>query len=468
MKAKFFLSAALLMCLMAANLGPVVAQSPNQGEATSAAKPLAGLPWSVIAIDSQNTKDRGAYSSMAFDPGTGIPYISYYDATAKTLKLASPLLSGGNCGPNNSWWCRTVEHKLNIGRYSSIAIYRNGIIWSLGIAYVNDNNGGLRFAEWHCLLNTCGWTYWDIIHQNNITVTAPSLKYGSDGVPQISFHVLLLASTDFLYYTKWVGSGGNCTDTAWQCDDIQAGTGVYDSLALTSGNAPAIAYYDGTNKNLMIATMGNSSEGFVKNCGPNPNHTWYCYSIDFFQDVGLFPSMVFKSNVPYIAYYDKTSGWLKLAHWVGQNGGGNCAMSGITTAFEWQCNDLYKIGPGIIINVGISMSLDAGKNPVIAFMDAHDDMAPSALVVARPIQAYPFMIAGNCGNKAGPFNLYQWDCQTLDGGGQYADEAEFSSVAINPAGLAYVAYTEWDNFNNKFSLKLAFQQLWTYLPDMVR
>ncbi len=180
--------------------------------------------------------------------------------------------------------------------------------------------------------------------------------------------------------------------------------------------------------------------------------------------VGLFPSIILKSNVPYIAYYNKTSGELKLAHWVGKNGGGNCALSSIDSAFEWECDNFYNIGANIIIPVGISMAIDGNHNLVLAFMDAHDSQGPSALVIARPITAFPYLLIGNCGTTAGPLHFYQWECQTLDGGGQYTDEAYYTSVAVSPQGLAYIAYMELDSWYNNDRLKLAFQQFPVYLP----
>ncbi len=212
MKTKFLLGGILSFCLLATNLGSVIAQNPGpESGPTSPTQVqssvlLGTLPWSVQTIDDATTlngNDKGAYPSIAFDPGNGIPYISYYDATAQTLLLASPKSSGGNCGPNNSWWCRTVENKTKIGRYSSIAIWRGTLTWALGITYVNDNTGGLRFAEWRCLLITCGWTYWNIVNQNNVAVTSPSLKYGTDGSRKSLNE--LYANVNYIWYTKWVG-----------------------------------------------------------------------------------------------------------------------------------------------------------------------------------------------------------------------------------------------------------------------
>lgn len=440
--------------------------------------PAANYPglwkWDGQTIES-SASDVGSHTSIAFDPSTGIPYISYYDATAQTVKLASPL-KDGNCGPNNSWWCRPIgDPQSKVGKYSSIDISRRSMgFWDLGIAYYNENNGGLRFAEYSCTVLACHWSYDDVYAPSSASIKYPSLKYGTDGTPYISFY----ASTGLdagLFYAHRVASGGNCAgNTKWACDKVDSkpglSVGMYNSLALNSSNEARISYYDAVGKYLKYAVQSTAGGDGV-NCGPGGN-TWVCRGIDpSGNDQGLFTSLALsptgKEN-PHIAYYDKTSGMLKHAYYVGSDG--NCGLNSSTLKFEWQCDNMINIGAGMgaLGNVGITIALDANQSPVIGYMNASEDLAPSALEIARPNSAY-HRFAGNCGPTIGnPIHISQWTCQTLDNGGAYTSEAAYASLGISPAGLAYVAYSEWDDYHSKNNLKIAFQQFQNFIPLVAR
>jgi hypothetical protein len=88
-----------------------VAEASTSSAATAA--------WFVDWITNDTASSDGTHVSIAFDPGNGTPYISYYDATNGNLMLASPVSSASNCGPNNSWGGRAVDTSGDVGQYSS-------------------------------------------------------------------------------------------------------------------------------------------------------------------------------------------------------------------------------------------------------------------------------------------------------------------------------------------------------------
>jgi hypothetical protein len=66
----------------------------------------ANANWLYHTVDAEN--DRGRQSSIAVGPN-GEMFISYYDETNFTLRVAQYVRNGGNCGPDNSWRCEIVD-----------------------------------------------------------------------------------------------------------------------------------------------------------------------------------------------------------------------------------------------------------------------------------------------------------------------------------------------------------------------
>ncbi|HNB54592.1 MAG TPA: hypothetical protein PK530_21775, partial [Anaerolineales bacterium] len=94
--------------------------------------------WQIDVIDSANFV--GQFPSLALHPETEAPYISYYDSSTTDLKLAFPVPSGGDCGPENSWSCNSLafQNNLDYGGFSSLVFNSLG---QWGIAYSNFSNG---------------------------------------------------------------------------------------------------------------------------------------------------------------------------------------------------------------------------------------------------------------------------------------------------------------------------------------
>jgi hypothetical protein len=430
----FGLMLSLMLLLVAA--GSSLAREPQPTGPSEAigvnADSPANAPWFNIEVDTPN--DVGQYTSVAIDPFNNTTYVSYYDATNKTLRMARNrgFGSGGNCGPNNSWLCQTVDSGEYVGMYSSIAIKPasgGGIYYpEIGIAYYDEKNGTLKYA-YAAICPTCSWSI--------ITVDEPflpsinvgaysSLKYNSNGKPYIGYYFERIGGNDSLKVASGDVSGGNCgqgTATGkWQCDEIQTGEGVgqYTSLALDGSDRLRIAYYDGGNNVLMYAYQYGGS-WTIRKILPTNSGQYASLYVD-----------VDNGDLPHIAHYDSSNGKLGYAVYVGS--GGNCGFNSSSTKFEWQCDEIESVGTSTHPK-GVSLAVDAAGYPIIAYQSQN-----GSLNVAQPVPALGLSVGGgNCGPE-NPFST--WYCKTIDRSGVWIPyrHGDFVSIALDSSGLATIAY----------------------------
>jgi len=354
-----------------------------------------------------------------------------------------------------------MDSSPNVGKYSSLAIRTGFLSWKLGIAYIDETNHALKYYSYSCTILGCNALIETIDSSLNPARHA-SLKFDSGGTPHIAYQGSCGANCSRLKYASYSGSGGNCgagsSAGKWQCDQIDGvavnNYGLYASLDLNGSNRPRIAYYDGWNGDLRYAwDCAGSSCG---NCGPN--NAWQCDVLDATGNVGLFPSLHIDkggSDNPRIAYYDSTNGKLKLAGLPGTIG--NCGPSIFSLKF-WQCDNIDNMGAGLSGYAGVSLAIDKGGMPVIAYMDASEEQSPVKLKVARK---FSMPEKGNCG----PLNF--WDCRTVDGGGSTIDEGSFAALAFAANGKGIIAYYEEDSYYNG-NLKIATTWDKLFLPLILK
>ena len=152
-----------------------------------------------------------------------------------------------------------------------------------------------------------------------------------------------------------------------------------------------------------------------------------------------------------VAYYDATNGKLKYAY-AREDSLGNCGPGN-----SWECTNIDDIGIGLTW-ASISLAVDNNNHPMIAYTDAHEDLAPLGLKIAEPAYGQPY---ANCSGEI----LYDWYCANLDNGNAYVDDARFVSLGIKSSGLAMIAYSEQErDYPGSYDLKLAYQLSWTFLP----
>lgn len=239
------------------------------------------LDWQCDLI--YNAEGVGMYASLDLD-GDGEPSIAYYDADNGYPLVATHVgWAGGNCGPNNKWYCRSVHQPtLDTGKYVSL--------------YVEDS-----------------------------------------GLPHIAYHNV---TSGTLEYAEWVGSGGNCgfnsvsMQREWQCDEIDdTGTSLTSmgvSLVEDGAGYPIIAYQDASEAlapailNVARPVLALDSS-VVPNCGPEDLFlTWYCDTIDrggaYTDEAGSASIAVNSAGLATIAYHELDSyaypaeGNLKVAY----------------------------------------------------------------------------------------------------------------------------------------------------------
>jgi hypothetical protein len=419
----------------------------------------AGNPWQIYYIqrDVEPPLLVGSYLSLAIRSYDDLPMISYYDQTHGNLMIAAPFGSG-NCGENDAWNCIVVDgNAVDVGSHTSIDVWVDSEeIWKYGISYYDSTNHALKlYTVSYDNGQATGGDY---------TIRAPdsefvtygsysSFKFTSTGEPHIVYYTSNAILDDSLWHAYPVESGGDCGegDAAglWECELVDSGNrvGQHISMDMSYEDEIRIAYYDAGSGNLKYAYYAG-----IGNCGEGDQ--WQCNIIDGTDgsDVGLYTSIKaprFMGDPFRIAYYDKTNGNLKFyasapLNWIV-----------IVDSMGTNLNDM-----------GISMDMDKGGYPVIAYQQVASDGAPAALRIARPAEVYDEGKIGNCG-EIPPGNIYlYWQCDTLDNAGAYTDEANYVSLTVRSNGLAMIAYTEDDEFYNIRSLKIVYQYAQSFLPLM--
>ena len=167
MKTQVIRILALALVLLLAIAATASGQAPDQSglDQPDSVQDIAAEQIRRFRQTVDSTGDVGSHVSVALHPHSGIPYVSYYDATSGDLKMAVYVGTGGDCGPDDSWDCQTVDSGGDVGKYSAIDVhYRDSLILlgrtRVGISYYDDTNKALKYAlySWNLL---SGW-HWTI------------------------------------------------------------------------------------------------------------------------------------------------------------------------------------------------------------------------------------------------------------------------------------------------------------------
>jgi hypothetical protein len=333
-----------------------------------------GGTWQCDTVDSSG--DMGLYSSLALD-SAGHPHISYYDASNGDLKYAHYVGSGGDCGPSNSWHCETLDSAGDVGQYTSLSLDSNG---RPCISYYDATDGDLRYAHFD-------GSSWIIGTVDSVGDVGQYTSLALDGMdrPHISYYDATAANGD-LKYAHFVGTGGNCGGTYWQCDFVETAglAGLYTSLALAANAQPRISYF-GQNSLKYAYYVGSGG-----NCGPG-NTTWQCDTIVAIGNKGGHDSLALDgAERPRISLYQRTGKDLQYAQYVGS--GGNCGPGNTT----WQCEIVDSAGD---VGQYTSLALDEFGRPHISYHDvsngdlkyAFDDCIP---VLGADVSGPSFVLVG--------------------------------------------------------------------------
>lgn len=435
--------------------------------------PPADGPWTKEYVDMDFDGNVGTYVSIDHHPLTGAAYISYYDAKYGNLWMAQEVTPGtGNCRNNNNWKCTLVDSTGDVGKFSSIkVVYVAGSPvlshTKVGISYFDATNRSLKMATYTEGLISPSWTI-EVVDEGlsatEVVGTHTSLMFDADNKPVIGYHVNDTKTANTYGAVKlasYVGSGGSgCVggNSNWTCQTIDRVNGAnhldngsFVSIDQGYEGVLYLAFYNSEQSSVDYAYY----QGFGGSCS---NDQWNCVTVDKGPGRGKFITLKLGDrpgvNKMRFVYYDKTQGKIRYAEWAGS--GGNCANS------AFNCYAVDTVGTPIT-NYGLSMDLDLQGLPIIAYMDAQEELGPSVLKVARPVAVYGEGV-GNCGDVPPGFLFQYWKCKTIDNADAYLNEAIFVGVSVSPGGLPTIAYSEYDDYHNANFLKAAQLRILTYLP----
>jgi len=244
-----------------------------------------GTSWNSTLVDGKTT-DRGLFTSLALDSSND-PRISYYDATATNLRMAT--YSSGS----SSWGSDLVHNASFTGYYSSIVLDDTNLA---RITYFSKPVGQLFFVAQTGASQFA--TPVEIDRTANMGAYN-AVAYDNTGKPHAAF---MNDTTDDLYYAKWNGA-------SWDVSlvDSAGETGLYTDIALDSNNVPHIAYYNLTTTCLRYATWV-SDHWVAVNVEPNDTNG-NCAKVGKYASIA-----VDNLNRPHISYYDEENGDLKWAY----------------------------------------------------------------------------------------------------------------------------------------------------------
>jgi hypothetical protein len=247
---------------------------------TTGPTPAYTAPFVIEKVDYPADTYTGTHISLAYNQTVDRTYISYYDVTHHTLKLAYYTGSGQtlSCnGISGNWACLTLDgdgsngtSTDDVGMYSSVDITTAAFL-GIGVSYYDKTHQAVKYAQYACAF-TCQPPTVETVSDPGPGLIAGSfgtaLKYSKAGVPYILYSYVNSgnANLDALMLAHRVDSGGNCGDGAsygkWQCDMIDQGdrVGQYPSMALTdsgSGIYFQLAYIGAGNTLHYAVNVGN-------------------------------------------------------------------------------------------------------------------------------------------------------------------------------------------------------------------
>jgi hypothetical protein len=195
------------------------------------------------AVD-DSANDVGQYGSLAIN-SSGFPVISYYDNTTKDLKLLT-------CGQTDCFTpgitIVTVDSVGDVGKYTSLAFDPDSGFPV--ISYYDATNGNAKLAI--CSNASCSSkTLVTLFEKTGVgSGVDTSIAFTPEGHPAVSHYEY----TDTRLYLS-VCKSAFCSDKITAILDGGGDVGRYSSLAYNPTGLPIISYYDVTNADLKLATI---------------------------------------------------------------------------------------------------------------------------------------------------------------------------------------------------------------------
>ena len=343
----------------------------------------------ISTVDDGGESNVGLYTSIAIG-SDHLPIISYYDDTARALKVAH--CEDQACASPATITVVDDDASLIEGRYSSIAIGDDGFPV---ISYQGDTGASLRVAK--CVDVACASpaTITDLDTPVGITGTFTSIAIGNNGRPVVSY------TDDGLKVARCANPQCTGSATVTLADPGTPLNGYYTSIAIGLDGFPIVSYYDEWNTALKTAKCGNSacSSSVVLN-------TVVAGDVGGYTAIGVRDD----DGIPVIAYHDAAQGALKLAI---------CAAtdcSGPPTLLT-----LYAVA-GETAGLEIDMALANNGRPFIS----HRNEIANALVLTTCLSA-------DCSDGVVSTKLDHGGLSTVP-------FAEYTSIAIGTDHMPIISY----------------------------
>lgn len=232
--------------------------------------------WGTVTIDA--TGDTGGYTSIGLD-FDGNPRISYYDFTNRDLKYAF-CNAGAACNDSGNWTIITIDSTGYVGQFTSMALDPNTAMPR--ISYYDYSNGDLKYA--YCDVNCnlpASWTKTTLDSSGDVgTYTSLALD-GTTGYARISYYDIGNMDLKFAFYDQLASSNlGPAQTVAAPAYCTTWGT-CYDSYG--SYTCCTAYYYDVTFDNQayspdIIQTDSSNYKLYYTNITP------VCLSYDYYGD----------------------------------------------------------------------------------------------------------------------------------------------------------------------------------------
>lgn len=412
---------------------PVEGQEPNGAEAGQAVG-----DWARMEV-----RHAGRRPSLALNPTTGDPYLSFYESSLQNFFLGR--YTGQydhSCGGDRGWTCSNVNATPTAGTDTHLAFLDTGA-QQFGVVWTIPSGNEYHVSRFDYNLAWAG-TDWSVAEGADPAYKRPMDLMYVGGTPILAEESVSNAAEPYKSFrvsrhsadaapNAWILEGlsgshshGRYTSLDWGPGDDGALTANKTERAAYRANTGGLRYssarYDGTGS-------GCTYEGF--SVPSNWSCSWVDPSADVYATAILAPKCSFQgcTEKTRIFYYDENSGKLRFAT---ATGNANDSCNG---AVNWTCGVIDSIAVGKSVDgvrisaaqTGVGQTAGLMK---IAYTDK-DDGAKSVLKIAT--------YTGNAGDSCTAGGLTGWSCEVVDDGGGTDNTGWEPSLGWNGSRL-YIAY----------------------------
>ena len=333
--------------------------------------------------------------------------------------------SSGSCS-NTDFECTVVASTNDVGHFTSLAT--NPVTGLPRVAY-HDGAGGendVQIADYVGIGGNCASSEWqcsDVV-TTGLVGNYSSITFDNDGKSWIAYANNSVGNSVFV--AQEVGSGGSgCAVTTWDCEEVADPANDIGYIDIASdGTDPWVSFIErGTGEDIWVANYVGSGGDCDSVAGGSDE--WECTEVHTSGSIHNPHDIAIDADGnPWLAYERGTD--LYVAEYVGGGSGTGCADS------NWTCTAVWVTGtPG----GDISMAFGPDGNPWVAHVDDGSD----DLLVSRYVGS-----GGNCdGSYAGSD---AWDCWTV-ATTQTVDTGTSHSIAISPAGIPHIVFQDGTGTN---------------------